>query len=315
MDIFNTRPFDIFVAFDSAINVTSSIHTTASYINIGFCTAAFLTALAGNSMILFAYVKDPYKNLQTVPSNLLVATLAFVDILSGVFFLFLYILLQTLMSIPSKIDISYIHWQARFFGPVSVCLSLASLFLLVAMAIDRYFAVTRPLAYKSLVTKQRIIWAIFSIVLYSLASFTLFLLNPGWFLFSMFFVGSHLVLAAFLMSCLYIRIMVSIRRQSRAISQSADTNIHARRLMLAREKKVLVAVVIVLSLFLFSFIPCYITTLFLVVCSTCLSYKFAIALLFSVSLFNSTCAFNPFVYGIRVDKFRQAIGYYSCSKT
>ena len=122
--------------------------------NLKYFWAVFvaLTAIAtffANALVVLAVWKDPNRNLQRAPSNLLIASQAVADFFVG--------LVQEplcawwILTFSSK--------AVHSIEAVSSLFLVSSLLHVVALSFDRYIAVAKPLQYSASVTKKRVfVW-------------------------------------------------------------------------------------------------------------------------------------------------------------
>ncbi|CAH3016420.1 unnamed protein product, partial [Porites evermanni] len=104
----------------------------------------------GNAFVIYAVWKDPFKNLHSWPSNLILQCMAVADLLAGV--------------VLAPMQVYWLFSQAvTQTSAIFVGTSLAHIFLL---SIDRLFAVMRPLSYKFVMSRGRISLAISVLWLY-----------------------------------------------------------------------------------------------------------------------------------------------------
>ena len=115
----------------------------------------------GNAFVIYAVWKDPFKNLHSWPSNLILQCMAVADLLAGVILapMQVYWLFSQAVTQTSALSFQIIMSLTAIF----VGTSLAHIFLL---SIDRLFAVMRPLSYKFVMSRGRISLAISVLWLY-----------------------------------------------------------------------------------------------------------------------------------------------------
>lgn len=114
---------------------------------LSFWTASFTILSAavttgGNLLVVLAVIVDPNKNLRS-PSNYFVASLGFADLIVG--------LLACPMSAvyPITEGLKQTNQQYRFWMHMAYFITCtASLLSLIALALDRYVAITDPLVYR-----------------------------------------------------------------------------------------------------------------------------------------------------------------------
>ena len=265
--------------------------------------AAFvaLTALATtftNALVLLAVWKDPNKNLQRSPSNLLIASQALADFFVG--------LVQDPLC----------AWWILTFSSVAVHTieAVSSLFLVssvlhaVALSFDRYVAVARPLQYNVTITKRRvffwilIIW-ISSIVYLSYRTilreldFSIVLIN--------IISGVHTVLPSGISVMFYIRLycmVKNLRKGASSLDESGKMVINAYQ----RERNMTKATLVALCLFLFCLTPWFVFYQVIGACPTCEEHEPYQLYLFAIFyyIFTMKSLLNPFLYAWRLPKYK-----------
>jgi len=264
-----------------------------------------LTAIAtifANALVVLAVWKDPNRNLQRVPSNLLIASQAVADFFVG--------LVQEplcawwILTFSSK--------AVHSIEAVSSLFLVSSLFHVVALSFDRYIAVAKPLQYSATVTKKRvfvwilIIWLSSSIymsyrtVLREL-NYSIVLINV--------ISGVHTVLPSISSVVFYLRLYCIVRRHRKSaassnLDESGSLVINAYR----RERNMTKAMLVALCLFLFCLTPWFVFYQVIGACPTCEDHKSYEMYLFAIFyyIFTMKSLLNPFLYAWRLSKFRAA---------
>ncbi|KAF7490175.1 D(1A) dopamine receptor [Sarcoptes scabiei] len=135
------------------------------------CVALILTTLIGNILVIIVVVR--FHRMRTV-TNILLASLAVADI--------------TVASLVMPFTVVYDIYRYWPWGPVlchfwiscDVMCCTASILHLCCVAIDRFWAITRPLRYRSLISKRRLFCCIISIWLCS-AAISFIPIFSGWY--------------------------------------------------------------------------------------------------------------------------------------
>ena len=264
-----------------------------------------LTAIAtffANALVVLAVWKDPNRNLQRVPSNLLIASQAVADFFVG--------LVQEplcawwILTFSSK--------AVHSIEAVSSLFLVSSLFHVVALSFDRYIAVAKPLQYSATVTKKRvfvwilIIWLSSSIymsyrtVLREL-NYSIVLINV--------ISGVYTVLPSISSVVFYLRLYCIVRRHRKSaassnLDESGSLVINAYR----RERNMTKAMLVALCLFLFCLTPWFVFYQVIGACPTCEDHKSYEMYLFAIFyyIFTMKSLLNPFLYAWRLSKFRAA---------
>ncbi|UXI19999.1 ERGIC-53 protein [Sarcoptes scabiei] len=196
------------------------------------CVALILTTLIGNILVIIVVVR--FHRMRTV-TNILLASLAVADI--------------TVASLVMPFTVVYDIYRYWPWGPVlchfwiscDVMCCTASILHLCCVAIDRFWAITRPLRYRSLISKRRLFCCIISIWLCS-AAISFIPIFSGWYhsqghinVFTMEYIdkcgldvnriyavvssSTSFYLPLPIMFYVYFRILLVAERQSREIKQ------------------------------------------------------------------------------------------------
>lgn len=262
-----------------------------------------LTAIAtffANAFVVLAVWKDPNRNLQRAPSNLLIASQAVADFFVG--------LVQEplcawwILTFSSK--------AVHSIEAVSSLFLVSSLLHVVALSFDRYIAVAKPLQYSASVTKKRvfvwilIIWLSSSIymsyrtVLREL-NYSIVLINV--------ISGVHTVLPSISSVVFYFRLYCVVKRHRKSAAAS-NLDESGRLVMNAyrRERNMTKAMLVSLCLFLFCLTPWFVFYQVIGACPTCEDHKSYEMYLFAIFyyIFTMKSLLNPFLYAWRLSKFR-----------
>lgn len=262
-----------------------------------------LTATAtsfANALVVLAVWRDPNRNLQRVPSNLLIASQAVADFFVG--------LVQE--PLCAWWILTFSSRAVHSIEAVSSLFLVSSLFHVVALSFDRYTAVAKPLQYSATVTKKRvffwimIIWPYSSIymsyrtVLREL-NYSIVLINV--------ISGAHTVLPSISSVVFYFRLYCVLRRHRKSAA-SSNLDESGRLVMNAyrRERNMTKAMLVALCLFLFCLTPWFVFYQVIGACPTCEDHKSYEMYLFAIFyyIFTMKSLLNPFLYAWRFSKFR-----------
>lgn len=257
-----------------------------------------LATLFANALVIVAVWKDPNRNLQRKPSNLLIASQAVADFFVG------------LIHDPlcSWWILTFSSTAVHVIEAVSSLFLVASVFHVVALSFDRYVAVAQPLRHNSIVTKKRvlawcvIIWSYSGI--YMAYRTVLRELNHSIVIINII-SGVHTVLpstvSVFFYFSLY-RTLRKYRKSASSLDESGQIVINAYR----RERNMTKAMMVVLGLFLLCVTPWFVLYQVIGACPTCDDHKSVEMYLFAIFyyVFLLKSLFNPFLYAWRLPKFR-----------
>ena len=259
----------------------------------------------GNSLVVLSVWKDPLKKLWSSPSNRIILSMAIADLLVGL----------VACPLTSLWGLS-IFQNNLIFGTLTLALfsvltnvSVGHVFLLT---IDRFFALVTPLQYRVKVTNKRVriatvtCWVYF--VLFGCA-FGLWQTEYHAILGTIF----NLQIFGIVIFILVINLVILYRfHQYSKITEAQDQSTANRQMMLQREKHVSKAIAIVISVFLFLFIPWFIVQTVIYVCISCHSSLSHLMLVHVVTaaLMCASSGVNPFLYAWRLPKYRDTFKYY-----
>ena len=216
---------------------------------------AFLSCsiVIANSLVILLIWRR--RRLRTT-SNLMLTSLAVSDLLTGL--LAVPMVIACSLSLKVEVCIAMDTWN-RFLAFSSV----GHLFLL---SVDRYIRVTKMLQYPTIVTEERLRWALASVwatalflsmiqlawILSPLEAMALIRIELGY---DIFCVVSLVILPLFLMVAVYTKIFVRLRRHaseihSEASDGSSSSRVHAGRRKL-NEKKIASLFVSMIAVFIF----------------------------------------------------------------
>ncbi|XP_035591113.1 adenosine receptor A2b-like [Oncorhynchus keta] len=274
-----------------------------------------ILSVLGNVLVCWAVCLN--SNLQNI-TNFFVVSLAVADIAVGV------------LGIPFAIVIST-GFCSNFYGCLFIAcfvlvLTQSSIFSLLAIAIDRYIAITIPLRYNSLVTGQRakgiiaVCWVLSIII-----GLTPMLgwnksterpnstCSPGLMecLFEEVVVMDYMVYFNFfacvlmpllLMLVIYLQIFMAARHQLKLIELKA---VHGGKSHSTLQKEVQAAksLAIIVGLFAICWLPLHIINCFTLFCPQCARPPLWIIYV-AIILSHGNSVVNPFIYAYRIREFR-----------
>lgn len=260
-----------------------------------------LTALAtslANALVVLAVWKDPNRNLQRSPSNLLIASQAVADFFVG--------LVQEPLCIWWILTFS--SKAVHAIEAVSSLFLVSSVLHVVALSFDRYVAVARPLQHNAIITRKRvflwilIIWLGSSIYM----SYRTFLRELNYSIVAINIIsGVHTVLPSVISAVFYIRLycmLRKLRKRASNLDESGRIVINAYR----RERNMTKAMVVALCLLLFCLTPWFVFYQVIGACPTCEEHASYEMYLFAIFyyIFVMKSLLNPFLYAWRLPKFR-----------
>ncbi|XP_020626961.1 adrenocorticotropic hormone receptor-like [Orbicella faveolata] len=266
---------------------------------VGFILATVI--IVGNSILLFTTYKDPRRSLRTPPS-FLITNLSASDLLLGLFNVFLVALRDVYRSRLEHMPYVFV-FKTIMYTVLSTTLSVSS-YSIIAMSLTCYVAINKPMDYKSIVTKRRIKIFIAVLWMVSLATCVLPITNISEKTYTLIYLHTHASLPVILLTVIYANVFRALARRTRELQLGGCDSISS--ISLRKNRNMAVTIIIILSLFYFSYIPQYITLHLLYFCKPCQHsltfHKIDVAL--SRFLFINS-AVNPFVYAWRLPKYRK----------
>lgn len=283
-------------------------------------------AVAGNALVCWAVCLN--SNLQTI-TNFFVVSLAVADIAVG------------LLAIPFAITIST-GFCANFYGCLFIAcfvliLTQNSIFSLLAIAVDRYIAITKSLRYNSLVTAQRAkgIIALCWVLSVGIGLTPMLGWNTGWnatvaasdqtcpeglteCLFEEVVILDYMVYFNFfgcvlvplvVMLVIYTNIFMAARHQLRRMSLKyagvpARGETTSTRSTLEREVHAAKSLAIIVGVFAVCWLPLHIINSFNHLCLDC-DRPHLWVMNIAIILSHANSVVNPFIYAYRIQEFRK----------
>ena len=273
---------------------------------IGFIFAFVI--IVGNATLLYVTFKDPRKSLRLLPPVLLITNLSASDFLLGLLNVFLVALRDVYRS--RLVHMPFVAvFKAIMYTVLSTTLFVSS-YSIIALSITCYVAISRPVEYKSIITRRRLKIYIALVWLISIAMCGIPpVISIPERAYTLIYLHTHASLPAILLTVIYVKIFRALARRTRELQHDRYDSI--ARHALERERRMVVAIIIVLALFYITYIPQYVTLHLLYFCKPCQQsltfHKIDVAL--SRFLYINS-AINPFIYAWRIPKYRRA--FYDC---
>lgn len=276
-----------------------SIFTTTVSLGLTFVT------IAGNSLICYAILKDPFHELRT-PFSFLILSLAITDLLVGI----LMDPISTVFHLTEALEIDLV--DIRILHIFYFILSTASIMSLGALTIDRYVAVIYPLNYKNYLSSKKCMYLTLVIWLVSIG-LSMVYFKFGYIFYSLIFASTTVLLTFLVLLFVYVSIYKRLHTQVKLLSRQRASSKQVSRVnkkklsSLKWEAKVTKALVLVLLAYILCFAPACIIIYILNFCRTC-SCEFIHwlrDLQFVIVLMNS--AINPYLYAWRMPQFKKVL--------
>lgn len=272
---------------------------------IGFILA--IVIILGNATLLYVTFKDPRKSIRLSPPDLLITNLSASDFLLGLLNVFLVALRDAYRSSLVHMPFSEV-FKTVMYAVLSTTLFVSS-YSIIAMSVTCYIAISRPVEYKSIITRRRLKIYIALLWLISIAMCGIPVTNTPERAYTLIYLHTHASLPTILLTVIYVRIFRALARRTRELQHNRYDSIASHALK--RERRMVIAIIIVLALFYITYIPQYATLHLLYFCKPCQQsitfHKIDVAL--SRFLYINS-AINPFIYAWRIPKYRRA--FYDC---
>ena len=272
---------------------------------IGFILA--IVIIVGNATLLYVTFKDPRKSLRLSPPVLLITNLSASDFLLGLLNVFLVALRDAYRS--SLVHMPFVEaFKTVMYTVLSATLFVSS-YSIIALSITCYVAISRPVEYKSIITRRRlkIYIAVMWLISIAMSGFPATSIPES--TYTLIYLHTHASLPTIFLSMIYVKILRALAGQTRKLQHDRYDSIASHALV--RERRMLIASIIVLVLFYITYIPQYVTLHLLYLCKACQQsitfHKIDVAL--SRFLYINS-AINPFIYAWRIPKYRRA--FYDC---
>lgn len=268
----------------------SSLGTTVLYFILSFIT------VFGNLLVFASFIKDPYKQLRTL-QNYFIVNLAVSDLAMGCF-------AETLLAATywkNQEDVFFAHYLCAIVSGVSSLLNMA------ALSIYRYCVIKNPFTYHGIVTKNRILFAIVFIWVYTLHFAVLPLAGWRTTAYQLYLYLLGCTLPSVLIVITYFGVYLTIRAHTKQLKTTINSKNKALENAVNREKATTKTMLIILGVFIAFWVPFLIIDIIMVQCYPC-RYIPAIHVARDVALtftyFSS--GINPLLYAWRVQQFRKA---------
>jgi len=275
-----------------------------------------VVATAGNLSVVVTIIKDPLKELHT-PFNYFLLNLALSDLLLGA------------VSMPVGTVASFqeylmtMNFDIELFQTMHMTVLIsgsASLLSLIALSIERLVAITYSSKHRSIFTFPRCIMVSVGIWIFSVSIPNLYF-AWNYIGYVMFFMHAAIFLALIIIAAVQHRIKVFLKARSHqmieAISATAPqpsiAALEAKELLF--QKKISKTYLWILCIFVSVYVPAVVMIYILHFCTSCDCIFRHVLRDLSFLLFCTNSCVNPFIYAIRVDKFRRSLIATFCCNT
>lgn len=280
-----------------------------------------LLSFIGNLLVLVAIFRN--RQLQT-PTNCFIASLATADMLVG-------------LVVAPLAAVSFVGWPDNFLGctftnSVVIAFTQVSIFNLLAVAIERFFAIKHPFSYQKNMTVKRAIGV--NVMVWCIGLLFGFLPVFGWnlsdertddwscnfvtvidmeYVVYFHFFGC-IVVPLFIIMAIYFYIFLIVRRQMKQIAAleiSSPDQPTSSSSKFRKEIKAAKSLAIVIVLFAISWIPIHVLNSMSLLCGANCPYPYQL-LLVTIVLSHANSAMNPFLYAYGNSLFKSAFKKMFC---
>ncbi|XP_057298884.1 neuropeptide Y receptor type 4-like [Hydractinia symbiolongicarpus] len=263
-----------------------------------------LLSVIGNGIIIFVVIRDPLQNLRT-PFNFFLVNLAFSDLIIGLITSPLSVYGHARESVGKLNEDIKIMFQLPYF--VSITASILNLGVLCA---DRFTAIIYPIKHRIHFSLKKCVFIAVGIWLFSVT--VPFIYFKVGFVEYLLIYANTCVLLAFIFMCLtYVKVYKFLRQKTTELrllmttEESSDEKFRLKRLLM--EKKVTRAFLVILVLFICTYLPASIMIYIIYFCQHCdCTFIHILRDLEIVFILSNSCM-NPFVCTIRLVNFKKSI--------
>ena len=266
---------------------------------VGFVLATSI--IIGNSLLLYVTFKDPRRSLRT-PPLFLITNLSASNLLLGLFNVFFVALRDVYRS--RLVHMPYIMVFKAIMYTVLTTTVFVSSCTIITMSLTCYIAISKPMEYKTIITKRRVKIFIAALWVMALATCVLPVTSISERTYTLIYLHTHASLPAILLTVIYVNVIRALARRSRELELGGLDSMASNSL--EKKRNMAITIIVILTLFFITYMPQYITLHLLYFCQPCQEsitfHKIDVAL--SRLLFINS-ALNPFVCIRRMPKYRE----------
>ena len=279
-------------------DIESSDHWLLCFIILDFIFGFVI--VTGNGSLFVTIYRDPCNCLRS-PTTSLIANLSVADFFMGLVSLLRAVeLLYMYHGVP---DMPVLNLIGYFIAAVSI---LAAVSTLMTMSCERYVAVVKPFRYRQLITIRRTKVTIGGIWISALVLCVLPLSHVKQEIFLLTYSYSHFVIPSFVLTAIYVKIYKQITSQRKELKEVRESMSSANRIrQLERERRMVMAFILILIVFFCSFLPYFILQI-LFFCPCRESGAFHMFRLIMNEFLSLSSVVDPFMYAWRIPTFNRS---------
>lgn len=268
------------------------ISITTALVSGIFC----LLTVPGNFLVCLAVFKDPYKDLRS-PFTLFIAHLAFADLIVGMVTEPISVYFHIRESLRLPMENAWLIHMSYFISCTGSVLSIG------ALTVDRYIAITSPLAYRAKQGSKRTRIGSF-IVLFVSMTLPFVYFEVGYIVYTFVFANTAIVFTFATLLIVQVKIWQTSKSRITSVDHQGTSTFHEK--IVLREKRITKSLVFLLMAFAASYFPSCVIIYFMNFCTSCscLVIHWLRDLQFLLVLLNSFV--NPLIYAWRLPGFRRA---------
>lgn len=280
-------------------DIESSDHWLLCFIILDFIFGFVI--VTGNGSLFVTIYRDPCNCLRS-PTTSLIANLSVADFFMGLVSLLRAVeLLYMYHGVP---DMPALNLIGYFIAAVSI---LAAVSTLMTMSCERYVAVVQPFRYRQLITIRRTKVTIGGIWISALVLCVLPISHVKQEIFLLTYSYSHFVIPSFVLTVIYVKIYKQITSQRKELKEVRESMSSANRIrQLERERRMVMAFILILIVFFCSFLPYFIFVQILFFCPCRESGAFHMFRLIMNEFLSLSSVVDPFMYAWRIPTFNRS---------
>ena len=269
--------------------------STLSYFTAYASLLLGIAIVAGNVLVIVSVFRDPYRNLRT-PFNYFLVCLAASDLVVGT-------VTMPLSTVAHLQDARKRKTLLMKIMPLSYLISMsASVLSLAALCVDRRMAIVKPITYRSNLSLSRCLKIASGIWALSLSIPMLYFVL-GLIRYLLIFVNAYVLVTLLILVVTYYQVDKKFEDQAKSLNRGRYRSEVSK---FRNERKVTKTFLVILALFLSTYIPSIVFIYVLQFCDNCSCTFKQLLIDLEFLIICSNSIMNPIVCGVRLKPFRQA---------